>query len=65
MTGSFTLVSIPDDPDPAFVYIEHTDGAVYLERPVDLAAYGAAFDAVTKLALSPRESREFLVALSV
>lgn len=63
MAGPFTLMTVPGEPGPSFVYIEHADGAVYLERPADLAAYSAAFEALTKLALSPLETRDFLAEL--
>lgn len=63
MGGPFTLMTLPDEPGPNFVYLEHLTGALYLERPVDLATYGTAFDDLTERALSPEKSRDLLVTL--
>lgn len=63
MTSSFNLITLPEEPGPNFVYLEQEDGAIYLERPVDLARYANAFETLVTAALSPAESREFLVSL--
>lgn len=63
MKSSFTLLTLPDEPAPNFVYVEHDGGAVYLERPIDLRRYTSSFEIVTHLALSPADSDDFLVSL--
>lgn len=63
MKGSFSLLTLPEEPAPNFVYLEHDDGAVYLERPSDLKRYTRTFDSLTGQALSPHDSRELLVSL--
>lgn len=63
MKGSFSLLTIPDEPAPNFVYLEHDDGALYLERPSDLARYTKTFSSLTRQALSPDKTRELLVSL--
>lgn len=63
MRSSFALLTLPDESDPNFVYLEHDEGAVYLERPGDLRRYVHRFDALVDLALLPSDTEEFLVSL--
>lgn len=63
MKSSFTLLTLPDEPAPNFVYLEHDQGAIYLERPADLTRYSASFDALSRVALSPDDTVDFLVSL--
>jgi len=44
MTSPFSLLTLPDELTPNFVYLEHEDGALYLERPVDLVRYAGTFE---------------------
>ncbi|GLW89310.1 helix-turn-helix domain-containing protein [Actinokineospora globicatena] len=63
MTNPFSLLTLPDEPAPNFVYLEHADGAIYLERPADLTLYAANFQRMSELALSPEDTRTFLTSL--
>lgn len=63
MKGPFSLLTLPDETDPNFVYLEHVKGAVYLERPADLSRYAELFEHLTEVALSPEASRKLLVTL--
>ncbi|PPK70853.1 helix-turn-helix transcriptional regulator [Actinokineospora auranticolor] len=63
MTNPFTLLTLPEEESPNFVFLEHADGAVYLERPADLARYSNSFERMALLALSPEETRAFLTSL--
>lgn len=63
MKGPFSLLTLPDETDPNFVYVEHLDGALYLERPADLTRYAGVFKHLTEIALSPEATREFLATL--
>jgi transcriptional regulator with XRE-family HTH domain len=63
MKGSFSLLTLPDEPAPNFVYLEHENGAIYMERPSDLARYTDGFEHLVAGALSPRETRKFLTSL--
>ena len=63
MGGPFSLLTLPEEPSPNLVYIEHEDGAVYLERPSDLERYEVKFDSVSSQALSPEQTRDLLVSL--
>lgn len=62
--GSFTMLRLPNEPNPNFVYLEHDHGALYQERPADLARYGEVFAQLEQMALSPEETRRLLVSLS-
>lgn len=61
--GSFTMLRLPDEPRPSFVYLEHDHGAVYQERPADLARYGEVFSQLTSMALSPADTVSTLTSL--
>jgi transcriptional regulator with XRE-family HTH domain len=61
--GSFSMLTLPGESAPNFVYTEHETGAVYMERPSDLAAYTSGFEHIAAAALSPEETREFLTSL--
>lgn len=63
MKGSFSLLTLPEEPNPNFVYLEHDDGAVYLERPSDLDRYTKTFDSLARQALSPDATRALLASL--
>lgn len=67
MKGPFSLLTLPDEDDlnsgPHFVYVEHVEGAVYLERLSDLARYTDTFESLVQMALSPEETRGYLVSL--
>lgn len=63
MNGPFSLLTLPDEPSPNFVYLEHEDGATYLERPSDLDRYAGKFESISAQALSPGETRELLTSL--
>lgn len=63
MNGPFSLLTLPEEPSPNFVYIEHEDGAVYLERPSDLERYKMKFESVSEQALSPDATRDLLASL--
>jgi hypothetical protein len=41
------------------VYLGHDDGAIYLERPVDLVRYSNTFEMLVEAALSPDATRDF------
>ncbi|GAA3057210.1 helix-turn-helix domain-containing protein [Actinokineospora globicatena] len=63
MTNPFSLLTLPDEPAPNFVYLEHADGAIYLERPADLTLYAANFQRMSEQALSPEDTRALLTSL--
>jgi len=64
MIGPFSLLTLPDETDPTFVYLEQLAGAVYLERPADIAQYRTTFEYLSSVALSIDASRKLLVTLA-
>jgi hypothetical protein len=56
MGNSFTILEFPEPEDPSAVYIENLTSGLYLEKPEDVARYGAVFNDVRALALSPDRS---------
>jgi len=64
MSGPFSLMTLPDEKDPNFVYLEHFNGALYLERPIDIAQYSRVFEHLSSIALSLDASRKLLATLA-
>ncbi|GGU26752.1 DUF5753 domain-containing protein [Lentzea flava] len=56
----FTLMSMGDTD---YVYVEHLNGALYLDKPEDRHAYEEYWKDVVRLALTEAGSREFLERL--
>jgi transcriptional regulator with XRE-family HTH domain len=59
MESNFSILEIPND-TPQVVYVEGLVGYIYLERPQDIARYRAVFESLSKIALTPQESIEFM-----
>ncbi|BCL17353.1 helix-turn-helix domain-containing protein [Micromonospora sagamiensis] len=62
--GSFTLLEFPfvsrAVPEVPVVYQESVAGALYLDRPAELAAYERVWASLDSLALDPEESRRLI-----
>ncbi|TCO41649.1 helix-turn-helix domain-containing protein [Actinocrispum wychmicini] len=56
MTAPFHMLGFADVPGMNTVYLENGRGALYLEKPDDLARYRTMFDQLTRLALNPQAS---------
>jgi hypothetical protein len=57
--GAFTILDFPEDgAEPSTVYQEGPTGALYLDKPNEVATYGAIWNALADLALSEAESQE-------
>lgn len=63
MTAAFTMLGF-EIREMNTVYLENGRGAVYLEGSADLDRYAWIFQQLTRLALSPRKSRERLARLA-
>ncbi len=61
---AFALLRFADASAMNFVYLEHHMGALYLERPADLARYTEMFEQLVTAALSPDESLQFVATLA-
>jgi hypothetical protein len=46
------------------VYVDTLTGALYLERPAEVAAYSAAHEQLQALALAPKATRDTLNEIS-
>jgi transcriptional regulator with XRE-family HTH domain len=64
MLGSFTLMQFPDPADKDVVYLEAETGALYLEKPQDVARYSLMIDYLRAQALGPAESRALIAQLA-
>lgn len=64
MHGSFTIMQFPEPVDPDVVYVEAKTGALYLEKPEDVARYSLMFDYLRAQALSPEASRDLMTQLA-
>ncbi|MFI5490963.1 helix-turn-helix domain-containing protein [Actinoplanes sp. NPDC051859] len=65
--GSFVILNFPPLPAPypdaaedQMVYVDTLTGALYLERPAEIAAYSAAYEQLQALSLGPKETRDKL-----
>lgn len=60
--GAFTLLSFPESDLPDLVYLEQLTGALYIDKPDEVAEYTRAMDALDRLALGPADSVDWLCA---
>ncbi|MEU1607167.1 helix-turn-helix domain-containing protein [Micromonospora matsumotoense] len=67
LAGSFVLLDFPlglrADPDPPVVYQESLTGALYLDRPAELAAYERVWADLAGAALGEEESRRLILKI--
>lgn len=56
MRGAFVVLSFPDKDESDIGYIEHVQGAAYLEKAEQVRECRLVFDHLSKLALSPQDS---------
>jgi len=63
INGSFELLAFADDSDQDVVYVERVGGAVILETARDVETYTRAFDELTRRALDPETSVEFIASI--
>ena len=63
LVSPFILLGFEEDPGMDAVYLENNLGALYLERPRDVAHYSEVFDRVRKYAFSPKKTKDLLVTL--
>jgi transcriptional regulator with XRE-family HTH domain len=54
--GPFRLLDFPWPTDPGVVYVEHRDGAIFLEEPHEVTAHALVFQHLASLALPPEAS---------
>ncbi|MGW2368767.1 helix-turn-helix domain-containing protein [Streptomyces sp. NPDC001667] len=64
MPGSFVLMSFPEVEDPEIIYIDSMAGDLFLEAEADVRRYGAIFDNLRAVALSPDDTSRLLASLA-
>ncbi|MEY8041092.1 helix-turn-helix domain-containing protein [Saccharopolyspora cebuensis] len=60
MSASFIMMRFPDEPEPAFAYVENDRGAVYQEDPGDIDRYNLILSELDRVALSHVSSRSMI-----
>ncbi|MET8354528.1 helix-turn-helix transcriptional regulator [Micromonospora sp. NPDC005206] len=64
LAGTFMMLDFPLTnrvvPEPSVVYSESLTGALYLDRPEEIAAYEKAWASITSLALDEQQSRQLI-----
>jgi transcriptional regulator with XRE-family HTH domain len=58
MATPFVIIGFPERADPDVVFLDHLTGALYLEKPHEVAVYDRAFNHLIAAALPPRQSVE-------
>ncbi|MEV8475180.1 helix-turn-helix transcriptional regulator [Streptomyces sp. NPDC051173] len=64
MPGSFVLMSFPEVEDPEIIYIDSMAGDLFLEAEADVRRYGAIFDNLRAVALSPDDTSSLIASLA-
>ncbi|MEE4546670.1 helix-turn-helix transcriptional regulator [Streptomyces sp. V4-01] len=60
--GAFTLLSFPESDLPDLVYLEQLTGALYIDKPDEVAEYTKAMDTLDRIALDATDSLDWLHA---
>lgn len=63
MDGSFAILRFSHESDPDAVYVTTATGGAFLEKPDQVARHQRVFELLTSLALSPQDSRDFMLSL--
>jgi transcriptional regulator with XRE-family HTH domain len=58
--ASFAILSFAPDDLPDVVYSEQLTGALYLDKPAEVARYAAAMEQILALSCTPRQSHELI-----
>ena len=61
--GAFTILRFVESELPDVVYIEHLDGALYLDGMAEIEAYSRALDRLMVDAETPQRSRQLMIKL--
>ncbi|AVT41714.1 helix-turn-helix transcriptional regulator [Plantactinospora sp. BB1] len=66
--GGFVILEFPTaglrTPEPATVYSESLTGALYLDRPKEVATYAVAWKVLEGLSLDPEQSADLLIQIA-
>jgi hypothetical protein len=69
MSGSFVILDFPPGPggrdtEPTTVYCENVTGALYLDKPAEIAAYAATWHDVVERSLDEAASLDLIAAIA-
>jgi Domain of unknown function (DUF5753) len=64
MNATFAVYRFSEPTDPDVVHFEHAPSDLYLESPMQVERYAAAFDRLRAAALDPDESARFISRLT-
>ncbi|WP_117668890.1 helix-turn-helix transcriptional regulator [Micromonospora sp. MW-13] len=62
--GAFTILDFDGSSEPSIIYSDGLTGALYLEKPAEVAAYGDLWSAIEKKALSEAQSRKLIASIA-
>lgn len=64
VNGQYTILEFPEASDSTVIYLEGGTSDLYLEKPHDVQYYSIMYEHLRAQALSPEQSRHFLVKLA-
>ncbi|MGC4804166.1 helix-turn-helix domain-containing protein [Micromonospora sp. DT233] len=62
--GAFTILDFDRGNEPSVIYSDGLTGALYLDKPAEVAAYEAVWSAIEKKALSEAQSRKLIASVA-
>jgi transcriptional regulator with XRE-family HTH domain len=65
MDSTFRILEFGSSQVPDVVYVEGLVGYLYLDRPADVRRYEEAFESLSKVALTPKESVDLIAQIGV
>jgi transcriptional regulator with XRE-family HTH domain len=63
MDGSFAILRFTHESDPDAVYVTTATGGAFLEKPEHVRRHVRVFELLTSVALTPQDSRRFMLSL--
>ncbi|WFE37251.1 helix-turn-helix transcriptional regulator [Micromonospora sp. WMMD998] len=62
--GTFTILDFEAGAEPSIIYSDSLTGALYLDKPGEVATYGEAWTAMEKPALTEAQSRKLIASIA-
>ena len=62
--GAFTILDFDRGDEPSIIYSDGLTGALYLDKPAEVAAYEDVWSAIEMKALSEADSREVIASIA-
>lgn len=64
VNGQYTILEFPEASDSTVIYLEGGTSDLYLEKPHDVQHYSVMYEHLRAQALSPQETREFVLRIA-